>query len=320
VTPSLDVVTGAAGFIGSHLARRLLAEGRSVLGIDSFDPFYDRSMKERNLKGLSGEERFRLLEGDLLDIDLPAVLPERCRIFHLAGQPGVSGSWGDQFDRYARNNILATQRLLEVARRTEPTVVVYGGSSSVYGAQPEGPMAETARPAPISPYGVTKLAGEHLCHLYGRAYGLPVIALRFFSVYGPSQRPDMVFHRFIRAIEGSEPITVHGDGGQSRDFTYIDDVVEGICRAAASTAFGRTFNLGAGAPTRLADAISILARLSGREVAVRREALPPGDPRSTWAEMAAASSALGFRPAIRLEEGLRRQWEWQVGPLPRPAR
>jgi nucleoside-diphosphate-sugar epimerase len=309
----MDVVTGAAGFIGSHLVRRLLSDGQSVLGIDSFDPFYDREVKERNLAPLHDEPRFRLVDGDLLDLDLDAILPEGGRIFHLAGQPGVSGSWGEEFSRYARNNVLATQRLLEALRRKDPALVLYGGSSSVYGLQPEGPMNELALPAPISPYGVTKLAGEHLVHLYGKAYQLPVVALRFFSVYGPGQRPDMVFHRFISALAHGRPITVQGDGGQSRDFTYIDDIVSGICRAADARAFGRTYNLGAGTPTRLLDAIATLGRIAGRTAELERAPLPPGDPRSTWADVGSAASAFGFRPSVPLEEGLRRQWEWQVG-------
>lgn len=305
-------MTGAAGFLGSRLCQQLLDEGRTVLGIDSFDPFYARAVKERNLARIPRDDRFRLVEGDLLDLDLGALLPTGCRIFHLAGQPGVSGSWGGQFDRYARNNVLATQRLLEVARGREPSLLVYGGSSSVYGNQPEGPMSELARPAPISPYGVTKLAGEHLCHLYGQAYGLPVIALRFFSVYGPGQRPDMVFYRFIEAAAAGHPIVVHGDGGQSRDFTYVDDIVDGIRAAASSRALGRTFNLGGGAPTRLRDVLTLLEKISGRPLTLQAGPLPPGDPRSTWADTREARTAFDFAPKVRLEEGLQHQWEWQV--------
>ena len=308
----MDVVTGAAGFIGSHLVRSLLADGRPVIGIDSFDPFYARSVKERNLAPLLPDSRFRFVPGDLVELDLDGIVPSGARVFHLAGQPGVSGSWGDQFGGYARNNILATQRLLEVLRRKSPTAVIYGGSSSVYGLQPDGPMSETAVPAPISPYGVTKLAGEHLCRLYGHAYGLPVIALRFFSVYGPGQRPDMVFHRFIRALLQDRPVTVTGDGSQARDFTYIDDIITGLRRAAESSAFGRTINLGAGTPTRLRDVLRLLEPMAGRPADIEPAPVPPGDPTSTWADASAAEKELGFRPRTPLKDGLRRQWDWQA--------
>ena len=218
------VVTGVAGFLGSHLTERLLAAGHEVVGVDAFTPFYDPRRKRRNLEAALAHPRFRLLELDL-GADDPARLPDAELVFHFAAQAGVRPSWGDGFAEYARHNVLATQRLLERYEARPPRRFVYASSSSVYGDAERLPTRESDLPRPYSPYGVTKLAGEHLCLLYQRNRGLPATALRFFTVYGPRQRPDMAFHRLLEAALDGRPFEVYGDGRQSRDFTYVADAV-----------------------------------------------------------------------------------------------
>ena len=306
-------MTGAAGFVGSRLVRRLLADGGSVVGIDSFDDYYARPAKERNLAEVRRNPNFRFVEQDLLSFDPSTVWEPGCRIFHLAAQPGVRGSWGTQFDRYLRNNVLVTQRLLEASIRARPSRFVYASSSSIYGEQPAGPTAETAIANPVSPYGMTKLAGEHLARLYARAYGLSTVSLRFFTVYGPGQRPDMAFHRFIEAIRTGQAVTVYGDGHQTRDFTFVDDIVEGLVAAGGQEGVEGAFNLGGGTPAPLTEVLRILGELAGHPIATRFGEAPPGDPRATWADTRRARELLHFQPRVSLAEGLRRQWEWQTG-------
>jgi nucleoside-diphosphate-sugar epimerase len=314
-----DVVTGAAGFVGSHLVERLLAQGHPVVGIDCFDDYYGRPAKERNLAKARGDPNFRLVEQDLLTLDLSAVLESGCRIFHLAAQPGVRGSWGAHFERYLRNNVLATQRLLEAAVRTRPLRVVYASSSSIYGEQPAGPTPENATPNPVSPYGMTKLAGEHLARLYSMAHGFPVVSLRFFTVYGPGQRPDMAFHRFIEAVRAGTPVTLFGDGRQTRDFTFVDDIVDGIVSAGETEGIDGAFNLGGGTPAPLTEVLRILEEIVGRPIETQTGTAPPGDPRATWADTRRARDLLRYRPRISLADGLRRQWEWQTRSATPPA-
>ncbi|MCI4351841.1 MAG: GDP-mannose 4,6-dehydratase [Thermoplasmata archaeon] len=300
-----------AGFIGSHLAERLIQMGRHVVGVDDFDDYYIRATKERNLLTLRRDGRFKFVEADLAASDLSHLIITNCRLFHLAAQPGVRGSWGPQFDRYVRNNLLATQRILEACLRSPPSRIVYASSSSIYGDQPPGPCPENANPNPLSPYGMTKLAGEHLVRTYSKGYGLPAVALRFFTVFGPRQRPDMAFNRFIQAIRTHRPLTLFGDGRQTRDFTYVDDIVSGIVAAAEEEVAGETFNLGGGSPATVLDVLKLLEKLSGRSVEI--EAHPPGvgEPRATWADTTRARTRLHYRPNVSLAEGLRRQWEWQ---------
>jgi nucleoside-diphosphate-sugar epimerase len=307
-----DIVTGAAGFIGSHLVERLLSQGRAVIGVDSFDDYYDRKAKERNLASAVRHPNFRLIERDLLEFDPSSIWEPGCRVFHLAAQPGVRGSWGSHFERYVRNNVLATQQVLEAAVRVRPARIVYASSSSAYGEQPEGPMAETALPNPVSPYGVTKLAGEHLARLYAHAHGLSVVSLRFFTVYGPGQRPDMGFHRFIQSIRAGEPVTLYGDGRQIRDFTYVDDIVDGTMLAGSAEGVSGTFNLGGGTPATLLEVFRILGQIAGHPVETQAAEAPLGDPRATWADARRARELLGFQPHVPLAEGLRRQWDWQT--------
>lgn len=306
------LVTGAAGFIGSHLCERLLDEGHEVIGLDAFVDFYPRSQKEANLGGLLSRQGFRLVEADLLRVNLAGLLDGIDVVFHQAAQPGVRGSWGKRFDEYLMNNVLATQRLLEAAKdqRAGLKRFVYASSSSVYGAVPTLPLAENAVPRPFSPYGVTKLAGEQLCLLYHQNYGVPVVALRYFTVYGPRQRPDMAFQRFIPAILSGEEVTIYGDGEQTRDFTYVSDGVEANLLALKPEAEGHTFNIGGGARISLNNVLSLLERLIGRQI--RRCNVPAqrGDVRDTFADTTLARSILGFTPRVSLEEGLARQIRW----------
>jgi UDP-glucuronate 4-epimerase len=311
------LVTGCAGFVGSHLADSLLADGHAVVGVDSFDPSYPRTRKEENVSSARDHEMFELVEIDLADDDLAPIVADADVIFHLAGQPGARTSWGRRFDGYLRNNVVGTQRLLEACAEQPEKRFVFASSSSIYGNAESLPTAESALPAPHSPYGVTKLNAEHLCAVYQRNHGVDAVSLRYFSVYGPRQRPDMAFDIFCRAIRADEPIEIFGDGKQSRDFTFVADIIEATRAAAdAQGVAGRVFNVGAGSRVSLDRAIELLARISGREVEVRRRESQRGDVRDTGADIAAASASLGFSPTTTLAEGLRRQWEWTAsGPV-----
>src|SRR6266571_1353939 len=273
------VVTGAAGFIGSHLSERLLADGHEVVGVDCFTDYYRRARKEQNLEAAKSHRNFSFEELDLVVADLTAVLEGADVVYYLAGQPGVRPSWGHQFDRYARDNVLATQRLLEQLKGSRLKRLVFAGSSSVYGDAESFPTRESALPHPVSPYGVTKLAAEHLAFLYTRNFGVPVVSVRYFTVYGPRQRPDMAFSRFMTALAAGEPIGVYGDGEQTRDFTHVSDAGEGTVKAATADVAGQVFNLGGGSRVTLNKVLATLGEISGVEV--RREELPlaPGDPR-----------------------------------------
>jgi UDP-glucose 4-epimerase len=305
------LVTGCAGFIGSSLTDRLLAAGHSVVGIDSFEDYYARADKERNLVGALDDERFTLVEQDLVEADLARLVDGVSCVYHLAAQAGVRASWGSSFDVYARNNVLATQRLLEASRAAGVPKLVYASSSSVYGDQDELPLREDMTPRPRSPYGVTKLAGEHLCLLYQANYGLDTVALRFFTVYGPRQRPDMAFNRFIRAIVADEEIAVYGDGSQTRDFTFIDDIVDGLVRAPRAPA-GAVMNLGGGNRVTLMDTLSTLGEILGRTPRLRFQPVEAGDVRDTWADVTAAETLIDYRPTTGLADGLARECEWMA--------
>jgi nucleoside-diphosphate-sugar epimerase len=302
------LVTGAAGFIGSHLTERLLSEGASVTGVDCFTAFYDPALKRRNLESALSHPRFRLLEMDLGAADLKA-LPDVEVVFHQAAQAGVRSSWGRDFAAYAHHNVLATQRLLERYRDAGLERFIYASSSSVYGEAERYPTPEDLLPRPVSPYGVTKLAGEHLALLYGRNFGLPVVALRYFTVYGPRQRPDMAFHRFCRAMLRGERISVYGDGRQSRDFTYMDDAVEANLRAWKHNAAG-IYNVGGGSQVEVLEAIRILEQALGVEAQVAFEPRPHGDPLRTRADNARMRADLGFVPAVPITQGLPLEAEW----------
>ncbi|MEO8744632.1 MAG: NAD-dependent epimerase/dehydratase family protein [Candidatus Dormiibacterota bacterium] len=308
--PSRVVVTGAAGFIGSHLSERLLALGHRVVGIDSFTDYYERGRKERNLEASLAHPSFTFEELDLVEADLRPVLTGASLVYHLAGQPGVRPSWGGQFDRYVRDNILATQRLLETLKDSPIDRFVFAGSSSVYGDAEMFPTKETALPQPVSPYGVTKLAAEHMTMLYAKNFGLPAVSVRYFTVYGPRQRPDMAFSRFMQALVDGESIEVFGDGEQTREFTYVSDAVEGTIKAAAAHVVGEVFNLGGGSRVTLNRVLATLEDIS--QMKVRRQVLPeaPGDPRHTGASINLARERLAWEPRVSLREGLAKQWEW----------
>ena len=304
------LVTGAAGFIGSSLADLLLSQGHEVVGIDCFADYYPRETKESNLSNARSEARFSFVEDDLLTADLEPLLAGVDWVFHQAAQAGVRASWGESFDVYVRNNISVTQRLLERARESRIEKLVYASSSSVYGDSPDLPLRESARPQPVSPYGVTKLAAEHLCYLYHVNYGVPTVSLRYFTVYGPRQRPDMAFNKFIRsALTGGE-IIVHGDGEQTRDFTYISDICNANLLAAQSDAVGRVFNVGGGSRVTVNHVLDVLNGLAGERVRVRHIEDQKGDVRHTLSDAAPAREALGYRTSVSVEEGLAREFEW----------
>ena len=304
------IVTGAAGFIGSHLIEKLLARGDDVIGVDNFLDNYPRRFKENNLASLVGHDKFKFVGADLLSIDLRNLLSDVAVVYHLAGQPGVRASWGREFNRYTENNIMATQQLLEAAKDVNLAKFVYASTSSVYGDTDDLPMREEGRTRPISPYGATKLAAEHLCHLYCKAFGVPTVALRFFTVYGPRQRPDMFFHIFMRALLRGEEVPLFDDGEQTRDFTYCGDIVDGILGAAAYSGEGEVFNLGGGSEVSLLHAIAIAEKVSGRQARLKRLDRQKGDVRHTSARLDQARSKLGYAPKIGLEEGLAAEWEW----------
>jgi len=307
------LVTGAAGFIGSHLSRRLLDRGHAVIGLDCFTDFYPRWIKERNVAPLAAKKNFTFWPQDILDLDLGEALQKIEVVFHLAAQAGVRTSWGANFSVYIQNNIQATQRLLEEAKAASLEKFIYASSSSVYGLTPRLPMTEDALVRPLSPYGVTKLAAEQLSFLYFKNYQVPTISLRFFTVYGPGQRPDMAFHRFFKAIAEGKPITVYGDGKQTRDFTYVDDIVDACFQALERGRPGETYNIGGGHRERLDNLLPLLEEICGKNLAIVQEEKQKGDVLHTLADIAKAKAELGYAPRTVLEEGLREEWDWIRG-------
>ena len=304
------VVTGAAGFIGSHLCERLLAGGHQVVGIDSFSDFYDRRLKERNLEVAIENRNFALEELDLHHAYVRKVLRGAEVVFHLAGLDGVSPSWGDHFDRYVEDNVVATQRLLEAMRSEDAGPLVFASSSSVYGEAEMLPTKESAVPRPSSPFGMTKLAAEHLVFAYMRNFGIPATSLRYFTVYGPRQRPDMAFTRFMHAIVDDAEIEIFGDGEQTRDFTYVSDAVDATARAASADVAGQIVNIGGGSRVTVNRVLDTLEEITG--LTARRKLLPtaPGDPRHSGASINLAREKLGWEPRVSLRDGLSRQWRW----------
>ncbi len=309
------VVTGAAGFIGSHLVESLLADGHEVVGIDGFTDYYPRATKEANLRGARDHSSFRFVEGYLQDLPLRDLLAGAQTVFHLAAQAGVRASWGRDFHHYSDHNVLATQRLLEAALAAGAPRVVYASSSSVYGESPQLPLREDAACRPVSPYGVTKLAGEHLVRLYHLSHALPTVSLRYFTVYGPRQRPDMAFHRFLSAARDGEAVRVFGDGTQTRDFTFVADIVAANRAAAVSGRPGSVYNVGGGERLALLDVLRTIEEVTGRPLRIVHEEVQKGDMRDTFADTSAARRDLEFRSTVGLPEGLRREWDW----IRRPA-
>jgi nucleoside-diphosphate-sugar epimerase len=307
------LVTGAAGFVGSALAAQLLADGHEVTGVDCFTDFYARATKEGNLAGLANEARFKLREEDLLHAELAPLLDGAEFVFHEAGQAGVRGSWGESFSTYAEANILVTQRLLEAAAKSAPRRFVFASSSSIYGSAPELPTTEATLPRPVSPYGVTKLAAEHLCRLYAETHGVPTISLRYFTVYGPGQRPDMAFNKFVRAILAGEELAVHGDGEQTRDFTYVADIVRATIAAGLDSEGiepGTVYNVGGGERTTVNRVIAVLGGILNSTPKVKYIEPQAGDARHTYADCSAATRDLGYAPSWTLEEGLAAEAGW----------
>jgi len=304
------LVTGTAGFIGSHLALRLLKDNHKVTGIDSFTDYYPRWFKEKNLEPLIAHKNFSFMEEDVTRIDLKSLLKDKDYIFHLSAQAGVRASWGESFSIYTHNNIEATQKLLEAARNTPVQKFIYASSSSVYGSCPDLPWQETSPLYPYSPYGVSKLAAEHLCSLYNRNFGVPTVSLRFFTVFGPGQRPDMAFHRFLKAIAENKPIPVFGDGKQTRDFTYIDDIIQANISTMSHGRPGEIYNIGGGNRKKLADLFPVFENITEKTVKVFWQDSQKGDVPHTAASIQKAEKDLLYSPKTALEDGLSEEWKW----------
>jgi nucleoside-diphosphate-sugar epimerase len=304
------LVTGVAGFIGSTLATTLLDRGAEVVGIDCFTDYYPREAKEANLAPIRRHPSFRFVEGALQATDVGTLLADRTHVFHLAAQAGVRKSWGRDFQTYTTNNIEATQVLLEACVGRPLERVVYASSSSVYGDRVAIPMKEDALPQPVSPYGVSKLAAEQLCYLYFVNYGVPAVSLRYFTVYGPRQRPDMGFHRFLKAAMSGAPIALYGDGEQTRDFTFVADAVAATIAAGERGVPGQVYNIGGGSRVTINHVLSIVERCAGRPLNIRREEAQKGDMRDTYADTTAARRDLGFDPKTRLEDGIEAEYRW----------
>lgn len=307
------LVTGAAGFIGSHLTAALLDRGADVTGVDCFTDYYPRSIKESNVAVNAGRPGFHFIQASLQATDLGALLEDKTHVFHLAAQAGVRKSWGHDFRVYTDNNVDATQRLLEACVDRPLHRFVYASSSSVYGDKVSMPMREDALPQPVSPYGVTKLAAEQLCYLYFANHGVPTTSVRYFTVYGPRQRPDMAFHRFIRAALRGDAITVYGDGEQTRDFTFVTDAVAATIAAGDRGKTGCAYNVGGGSRVSVNKLFEIIAAIHGRPLEIRREPAQKGDMRDTFADTSRARADLGFAPQVPLEQGLEAEYRWLAG-------
>jgi nucleoside-diphosphate-sugar epimerase len=304
------LVTGAAGFIGSHLTAALLDRGATVVGVDCFTDYYPRAIKERNLAENKLRQGFRFAETRLQDADLPGLLSEVTHVFHLAAQAGVRKSWGQDFRTYTDNNIDATQRLLEACVGLPLARFVYASSSSVYGDNATIPMREDALPQPVSPYGVTKLSAEQLGYLYYVNHKVPATAVRYFTVYGPRQRPDMAFHKFIKAAIKGDEIVLYGDGEQTRDFTFVSDAVAATIAAGERGVPGRAYNVGGGSRVSMNQVITLIEEVAGRPVKVRREETQKGDMRDTYADTSLARKDLAFEPRVSLREGIEAEYRW----------
>ena len=294
--------------MGSHLAEALLERGHDVVGIDAFTDYYARRLKEANLERARARSGFTFVERDLADGELEPLFEGVDGVFHLAAQAGVRGSWGDTFAIYVRENILATQRLFEAAARAKVRIVM-ASSSSVYGNAEEYPTREDTSPRPVSPYGVSKLACESLAQTYSECFGLGVVSLRYFTVYGPRQRPDMAFSRIISALLGGDPFRVFGTGEQSRDFTYVDDAVAATLAAMNGGPGSAVYNVGGGSETSLGEVVALCERMAGRRLEVRHEPSAAGDVRRTAADTGLIRAQLGWTPQTSLEEGLTAQLE-----------
>lgn len=309
---TVSIVTGVGGFIGSNLAEALLNRGERVIGIDHFNDYYDPKLKRQNASHLINRDHFQLIEQDIQTIDWVSLLQGVDVIYHQAAQAGVRASWGEGFRSYTERNINATQIMLEAAKDAKDLKrFVYASTSSVYGNAETLPTSETICPQPVSPYGITKLAAERLCWLYLQNFDVPVTALRYFTVYGPRQRPDMAFHKFYKAVLIDEAIPIYGDGQQTRDFTYISDAVEAnLLAATVPEAIGEVFNIGGGSRVVLMDVLATMEEVVGKPIRRDYRENAMGDARHTSADVSKANKLLGYQPQVKLKEGLTREWEW----------
>ncbi len=309
---SKSIITGVAGFIGSHLAESLLAQGQTVIGIDQFNDYYDPQLKRANVAKALEFPNFQLIEANILDLDWRNLLQDVDVVFHQAAQAGVRASWGQTFSYYTERNINATQVILEAAKEApQLNRFVYASSSSIYGNAERLPTPESTCPQPISPYGITKLAAEQLCWQYYQCFNVPATALRYFTVYGPRQRPDMAFHKFLKAVYQNEPITIYGDGKQTRDFTFISDAIAAnLAAAEVPEAVGEPFNIGGGSRVALRDVLDKMEGVTGKPIQPQYVARAKGDARDTSAEITKAKNLLGYQPQLDLWQGLTQQWEW----------
>ena len=309
---STHIVTGVAGFIGSHLAEALLKQEIEVIGIDLFDDYYDPQLKEKNIINLDKFPNFKLIRANIEELDWQQLLQSVEVVYHQAAQAGVRASWGKGFSNYTTKNINATQVILEGAKQAKSLRrIVYASSSSIYGNAATMPTPETLCPQPVSPYGITKLAGEQLCWLYQQNFGVPTTALRYFTVYGPRHRPDMAFHKFFKAVIDDDAISIYGDGQQTRDYTFVSDVVAAnLAAGKVSEAVGEVFNIGGGSQVTLIELLGIMERVMGRSIRKNYVEKAKGDARHTSADISKANKILGYAPQVSLSEGLAREWEW----------
>ena len=309
---STHIVTGAAGFIGSHLAETLLKQGVEVIGIDQFNDYYDPQLKEKNVANLKKFANFKLIRDDIEALNWQQLLQSVDVVYHQAAQAGVRASWGKGFLNYTTKNINATQIILEAAKEVKSLKrIVYASSSSIYGNAATMPTPETLCPQPVSPYGITKLAGERLCWLYQQNFAVPVTALRYFTVYGPRHRPDMAFHKFFKAAIDGDAISIYGDGQQTRDYTFVSDVVAAnLAAGEVPEAIGEVFNIGGGSRVTLMELLEIMEQVMGQPIRKDYIEKAKGDARHTSADITKAKKILGYTPQVSLAEGLTKEWEW----------
>jgi UDP-glucose 4-epimerase len=306
------IVTGVAGFIGSHLAETLLKQGHEVIGIDEFNDYYDPILKRKNIANFQDSPNFTLVEENIQSLDWQKLLLDVELIYHQAAQAGVRASWGQGFRAYTERNINATQVLLEAAKDAQKLQrLVFASTSSIYGDAETLPTNEEIKPLPVSPYGITKLAAERLGFLYHKNFGMPFVALRYFTVYGPRQRPDMAFHKFFKAVLGDEAIPVYGDGQQTRDFTFVSDAIAAnLAAAIVPEAVGQIFNIGGGSRVVLAEVLDTMAEVVGKPIKRNHIEKAMGDARHTAADVSKARKILNYQPQVSLRDGLTQEWEW----------
>ena len=309
---STHIVTGVAGFIGSHLAETLLRQGDNVIGVDRVNDYYDPQLKENNLVELQQNQNFNFIRADIQELDWQKLLQSVDVVYHQAAQAGVRASWGEGFADYTARNINATQIILEAAKQVKSLKrLVYASSSSIYGNAVTMPTPETICPQPVSPYGITKLAGERLCWLYQQNFNVPVTALRYFTVYGPRQRPDMAFHKFFKAAIVGKAIDIYGDGQQTRDYTFVEDIVAAnLAAGEIPAAIGEAFNIGGGSRITLIELLDMMEQVMGHSIKRNNIDNAPGDARHTSADISKAQEILGYTPQVSLLEGLTQEWHW----------